>query len=614
MDQRFKVGFVKEVHNNMVICEMYEETNMNSYVYKGKFYSGIKTGSFVGIICGPNIVVCQIEKESLYDTHDQIESQKHVKSRYKRIISTSVVGSLSTSHKYVMGLKNLPKIYDQLILLEENEVSEIITSYIQPNITRPKIGELVFFSNSFLLNWENLFNTHIGIFGNTGSGKSNTLAKLYAELFKLNGNKIELGDSRFILLDFNGEYVGNEIFGLEEKFREIILLNSNKNNNKLTLSENEFWDIELLSLLYSATEKTQKPFLKNAKKYYKLNEDSSLINKIGTAFYNTYRINTVEAYNLLIEVYELIGIEKNFNDKNSLTLDQIPLGNCSWHSKYQTLISGSDYVNDLNPESLFDIRQTVETLLEDNIDILLINDLDVFDEVLLALKLRLLYEMYYQGTQYEFITPLINRCVAENNSLKKVIKIGEVKQPKLVKIISFKDCSIQLKKILPLVIAKQSYKNQKLSVKNKFESTTHLLIDEAHNILSESSNRETLAWKDYRLETFEELIKEGRKFGFYLTISSQRPSDISPTVMSQLHNYFIHRIINENDIRMLNNTISTLDFKSKQSLSTLGPGQCIVTGTSYQTPILVQFDQLEKKFRPRSDDADLIKIWKYNND
>lgn len=56
-----------------------------------------------------------------------------------------------------------------------------------------------------------------------------------------------------------------------------------------------------------------------------------------------------------------------------------------------------------------------------------------------------------------------------------------------------------------------------------------MIIDEAHNILSESSNRESESWKDYRLETFEEIIKEGRKFGVYLTIASHRPADISST-------------------------------------------------------------------------------------
>ena len=51
-----------------------------------------------------------------------------------------------------------------------------------------------------------------------------------------------------------------------------------------------------------------------------------------------------------------------------------------------------------------------------------------------------------------------------------------------------------------------------------------------------------------RLEVFEEIIKEGRKFGVFMTIASQRPSDISSTIVSQLHNYFIHRLVNDEDL------------------------------------------------------------------
>lgn len=73
------------------------------------------------------------------------------------------------------------------------------------------------------------------------------------------------------------------------------------------------------------------------------------------------------------------------------------------------------------------------------------------------------------------------------------------------------------------------------------------------------STRESEEWKDYRLECFEEIIKEGRKFGVFLTIGSQRPSDISDTIISQLHNYFIHRLVNEEDVRKMYRTVAFAD-------------------------------------------------------
>ncbi|HGA9796096.1 TPA: ATP-binding protein, partial [Salmonella enterica subsp. enterica serovar Virchow] len=116
-------------------------------------------------------------------------------------------------------------------------------------------------------------------------------------------------------------------------------------------------------------------------------------------------------------------------------------------------------------------------------------------------------------------------------------------------------------------------------------------------------------WKDYRLELFEEIIKEGRKFGYFVTISSQRPFDISPTIVSQLHNYFIHRLVNENDLYLLKNTLSTLDAASRTLIPTLPPGACIISGTAFHTPLLVQIDRLAEESAPQSDTLDLENLW-----
>ena len=99
--------------------------------------------------------------------------------------------------------------------------------------------------------------------------------------------------------------------------------------------------------------------------------------------------------------------------------------------------------------------------------------------------------------------------------------------------VSLRKSNQEVKKVIPLLLAKYYYSSHKDAVINESPPTNtfHLIIDEAHNILSMQSNRESESWKDYRLELFEEIIKEGRKFGFYLTLSSQRPADISATIM-----------------------------------------------------------------------------------
>ena len=92
-------------------------------------------------------------------------------------------------------------------------------------------------------------------------------------------------------------------------------------------------------------------------------------------------------------------------------------------------------------------------------------------------------------------------------------------------------------------------------------------------------------------------------------MSSQRPADISPTVVSQLHNYFIHRLVNDRDLALLENTISTLDYISRRQIPSLPQGGCVVTGTTFDLPMVVQIDKLPADREPDSRDVDLKTLW-----
>ena len=129
------------------------------------------------------------------------------------------------------------------------------------------------------------------------------------------------------------------------------------------------------------------------------------------------------------------------------------------------------------------------------------------------------------------------------------------------------------------------------------------------NIKENESLRESEEWKDYRLECFEEIIKEGRKFGTFLTISSQRPSDISDTIISQLHNYFIHRLVNEEDLRKIYRTIAFSDKSTNEMIPILPAGGCVFAGLASNFPILARISILPENNQPQSENVDIKKIW-----
>ena len=85
-----------------------------------------------------------------------------------------------------------------------------------------------------------------------------------------------------------------------------------------------------------------------------------------------------------------------------------------------------------------------------------------------------------------------------------------------------------------------------------------------------------------------------------MTIASQRPNDISDTIISQAHNYFIHQLINERDLQTIGNTISYIDKITEEAIPTLPIGSCIFSGITTPMPIRISIDELPDNKKPDS--------------
>lgn len=581
------VGEVIGINGIKITINLYEESNKDTLFYDGKTFKGVSIREFIQIKRGFKDIICIVEGEYLdekrYQANDDIRY-------YIRTIEARPIGYFEHK-KFNEGVKHLPLIKDKVYLLEEDKLPDIFGRNNEDGFI---IGKLLKEDYPISLDWKRLFNTHIGIFGNTGSGKSNTLTKLYTTLFE---NKIKYinGKSKFVVIDFNGEYTSEQLTTTE--YKSIYKLNTNHEEDKFPLVESEFWNVESLSILFQATQNTQKPFINRVvlgRERYK-KHPNSLDNYFKKTFERTFTVASPKAdsLDLIREVVSLLELDGLYEK----------LARITWNgSKSYFQIKGVHY---FDSDSISYIKYFKEM-----VDEVSITQLDIFTEFKLRCYLQLINDLIFGFVQYEFIQPLLKRIESSLNSLRKVIKLtGELAAPKVVTIISLRKCNQDIKKILPLLISKHYYQPHKDSVSNPPENTVHLIIDEAHNILSHQSTRESESWKDYRLEQFEEIIKEGRKFGFFLTLSSQRPADISPTIMSQIHNFFIHKLVNDRDLFLIDNTISTLDRISRNMIPNLSKGCCIVTGTSFDIPMVLQIDLLEKSKQPDSEDVDLVSLW-----
>ncbi|MFQ3787154.1 ATP-binding protein [Halomonas sp. A29] len=584
------IGEVVSVKGVNIVVELYEESNKETLFYDGKKYKGVSIQEHILVRRGFKDIVGLVQGEYL-DERFQSEDR----AGYVRKVELKPIGFYHQG-EFFEGIKHLPMIRDVAYLMSDEQVSQIYGDLDESFV----VGEILKEEFPISLPWASLFNTHIGVFGNTGSGKSSTLTNLYTTLFS---NKLEQlnGNSNFVVVDFNGEYTGNQLLSNLE-YKKVYDLDTRSNDGaKFPLSESVFWDEEVFGILFKATENTQKPFLKRVvtgRDKFKDTADSlnnytkkTLTRALVSTSPKKEFADLIRTIAIVVSADELKGLAEQM----------------SWYSK-----DGIFYINGANYLNGGENDATYINHFKPRIDNVNIGELGHFEELKLRINLQLLADLVNGYVQFEHIQPLLKRVEASLKSLERVFSIGDDPVKSLLTIISLRKSNQEVKKVIPLLLAKYYYSSHKDIVINESppSKTFHLIIDEAHNILSMQSNRESESWKDYRLELFEEIIKEGRKFGFYLTLSSQRPADISATIMSQIHNFFIHRLVNDRDLLLLENSISSLDSLSRSMIPNLSKGCAVITGTSFDIPMVVQFYPLPKEHQPDSGDVNLKELWK----
>ena len=157
--------------------------------------------------------------------------------------------------------------------------------------------------------------------------------------------------------------------------------------------------------------------------------------------------------------------------------------------------------------------------LEQVENVILTEKLNIFKEFELRCKLQLVKDLLYRNVISDHIDPLLKRIDSRIEDFQKYIEIvGQIDNVKFLEIISLRDLNQEAKQIVAMLTSKMFFDEQKTS---KDKVSFHLIIDEAHNILSDQSRNDNTSWKDYRLSTFEEIIKEGRNLVFPYFIKSK---------------------------------------------------------------------------------------------
>lgn len=275
------VGRIIEVNGLKIKAKLFEL--LPPYLTtNGKRESSPKINAYVKTKIGVDTIICQVDGEYSVEKEDKVDSH---------YLDLSVKGYLDNG-TFIQGLRVLPIVSANIELLEEHDLRCI---YSDKNNFDLELGHDIFDESKIIrVSLNKLIPSHIGVFGNTGSGKSNTIAKIlssYSDELSASTKQV----AKFVVIDLNNEYGGNAICNNECKV--IYKLSTRKDSEKKiplnldSLSEDDF------VVLMNASQKTQVPVVKTAyrsmkedhKTGYYLNYLKSVIKNSRRALLNSIR-------------------------------------------------------------------------------------------------------------------------------------------------------------------------------------------------------------------------------------------------------------------------------------------------------------------------------------
>lgn len=210
-DSIFKVGEVLSVDGRKVKIKVDKSKNNSHIMYKGELLKNTSVGSYVKIIKGYTKIIGKVEGEFVEE--DKAYSSKDYTTESSKINRNLIVSMLGffDGEKFKRGIKELPLVFNECFLLDNQEFEQV-HDFIEKDDEPLEIGVLSLEKGQKIqVGVNSLFASHIGIFGNTGSGKSYTLAKLYNVFFdKYIQNQKFLKQAKFYFFDFNGEYLDSK--------------------------------------------------------------------------------------------------------------------------------------------------------------------------------------------------------------------------------------------------------------------------------------------------------------------------------------------------------------------------------------------------------------------
>ena len=521
--------------------------------------------------------------------------------------------------KFVNGVLRKPQLNSTLRIINSAELTELVGTLSDHSIV---LGDSAIYKGFKICpELNDLFSNHMAIFGNSGSGKSYGVSRIVQNIF--NNNLIMSYNANLFFFDAYGEY--------KTAFQNINKINMDYNYKFITTNKQEPSDYELkipinlltlddFALLLQADKHAQLPIISNTIKLSRIfaskDETSEkyknhLIAKalIAILFSNEITVNKKNQIFKIIEVCHTdefnfdsvipgIGYQRSFSECFEIDSNG-NFGESVLITDYILKRINEDIEQILEPQdaiySLKDFQNALEfTLISEGF----LNNEALNDDAML-LKVRL-NAIINSGLNNIFMTDFysnadyINYLVAKSDKKAQIVNIN------------LEDIDDTYAKVIVKIIARMIFQYAKTS-KNRASVPFHLFLEEAHRYIQSDNDVFLLGYN-----IFDRIAKEGRKYAVLLDIITQRPVEMSDTVVAQISNFLIFKMTHPKDLKYIEEMLPNISADVIEKQKTLQPGNCVCFGSAFKIPMIVRLEIPDPP--PYSSSCDISTTWKSRKD
>lgn len=505
----------------------------------------------------------------------------------------------------------LIKAEELSILLGDSETKDGQTNFGTSNIYEGyKINVAI---NEF-------FNAHFSILGNSGAGKSCTVASILQKLFT--SSPTPPTNANLFFFDAYGEY-SNAFSKLHEHNPA---LNYKSYTTNLDEADTEIlripiWllDVDDLALLLDVTTPSQLPILEKTLKLVPIltGEGDSVIKKKNDIIARALQDILLSGNDSTKIRDQVIGVLTKFNTPTLSLNSQIvqpgytrTLKQCLFvdkTGKMQEMELVVEFVRGYIQEESTDVNPSEMNPFYSLADLELAMDFALISEGILKSDKVFDYANVISVRLHTLVTGEAREYFSYPNYVTRDEFIEDLLLSRQTggkcQIVNFNINYIddRLAKVITKILSRMLFKKAS-TIKPRGSRAFHIIIEEAHRYVQHDGDVELLGYN-----IFERISKEGRKYGMFLALITQRPSELSDTCVSQCMNFIILRTLHPVDLEYIRTMVPNVSSEIVLQLKNLKPGNCIAFGSAFKVPTQLYVDLPNP--RPLSNNVDLEKVW-----